>query len=160
MEEYMAIRTRYFGILACAAALFLLAFATSIAKAGTVATPQDSSPSITQAIVRLAVIPGRPAAGYANITGGSLQDRLLAVEIDGAARAELHETSHVDGVMKMRRLDALVIPSNRKVLLRAGGLHLMIFGLPDMTPGQTIPMRFLFENAGTIEVVAIARASN
>ena len=46
-----------------------------------------------------------------------------------ANSAEIHEHSHKNGKMSMRRVSSLVVPAGGSVSLVPGGYHLMMFGL-------------------------------
>lgn len=65
----------------------------------------------------------------------------------------------MDGaVMRMRPLDRLEIPAGGTVRLGPGGNHLMFFGVSEpFAQGQNIPVRLVFEHAGTVEVTLPVR---
>ena len=42
---------------------------------------------------------------------------------------ELHNHITEDGMMKMRRVDAIVVPGHGEVVLQPGGFHMMLIGL-------------------------------
>jgi len=42
---------------------------------------------------------------------------------------EVHQHKHVNGVMQMSKLNELVIQPNETVVLKPGGLHIMLMGL-------------------------------
>jgi len=70
-------------------------------------------------------------AAYVTIENRGGADRLTGVR-SGIGRAELHESTMEDGVMRMRPIDpeeGLVVPSNGKLVLGTGGAHVMITGL-------------------------------
>ena len=46
-----------------------------------------------------------------------------------ANAVEVHEHSHVDGMMRMRQVERLELAPGESVDLRPGGYHLMFFGL-------------------------------
>jgi len=46
-----------------------------------------------------------------------------------AGVVELHTHSHVDGVMRMRKIPQITLEGNEKVFLEPGGLHIMLIGL-------------------------------
>ena len=60
-----------------------------------------------------AVPPGASAtAGYFVLGNGGAADRVLgSVSAGDGVRVEIHETTMADGVMRMRRLDSVIIPS-------------------------------------------------
>lgn len=108
--------------------------------------------------------PSAPVAGgYLRIDNhGPAADRLLAVETDAAARVEIHEMSHVDGVMRMRQLpDGLEIPAGGHAELAPGAEHLMLIDpQADLTAGQQVHAVLVFEHAGRIEVTFQVRAAD
>ena len=95
-------------------------------------------------------------AAYAEIhTPASAGDKLLRVTTPAAGRAEIHTHVNEDGVMKMRRLEALELEPGTVVKLEPGGKHLMLFDLKaPLSDGATVPLTLTFERAGSIEVTA------
>ena len=70
------------------------------------------------------------AAGYLAIKNTTaVTQEIVALSSDRASRVELHSHSHVDGVMRMRKVDSLPIPAGETVALEPGGYHLMLFGV-------------------------------
>lgn len=100
--------------------------------------------------------PGGTVGGaYLTIRNPGSSDRLLKVRTSASERAEIHQTSMVDGQMQMREIDALDIPANGQVKLEPGGLHLMLVGLKQpLHEGDVIPLTLEFERAGTLQVQA------
>ncbi|WP_156356288.1 copper chaperone PCu(A)C [Sphingomonas sp. Leaf22] len=112
----------------------------------------QKGPSVDDAWVRLPAVPGRPAAGYATVRGGSGNDVLTSVASPAVQRAELHESmaSH-GGMMAMRALDKVKVEGS--IGFSPGGKHIMLFGLsPDLRAGGTIPMTFGFEDGSKVTV--------
>ncbi len=97
----------------------------------------------------------RTAGGYmAIVNAGDTSDRLIGVETDIAAKAELHE-SRVDanGVGSMTRLDGAEIPAGGTLSLEQGGLHVMFFGLTrPLVQGERHKAALIFEQAGRVEI--------
>lgn len=88
----------------------------------------------------------------ASLTEGS-EDLLVSARIDGAERAELHtHTMSEDGVMQMREVGPQVLGEGELLVFAPGGLHLMVFGLPTVTEGETVSGTLVFQNAGEIAV--------
>ena len=54
---------------------------------------------------------------------------MIAAHSDVADAVELHNHIMEDGMMKMRRVDAIVVPGHAEVVLKPGGLHIMLIGL-------------------------------
>lgn len=103
----------------------------------------------------------RPPAGaptgvaYMVLTNhGDTAERLLAVEIAVADRAGLHRTEvSADGVARMVAVDSLEIPPGETIVLEPGGLHLMLYGLKgELSEGEMVPARLIFERAGAVDV--------
>ena len=73
-------------------------------------------------------IPGRPmSAGFfvlENNTGTDI--RITGVTSPQFGVVEIHETTIEDGVSRMRKLEALVVPAQGSVTLERGGKHLML----------------------------------
>jgi hypothetical protein len=94
-------------------------------------------------------------AAYIEIIAGSSADKLIGVSTPVAARAEIHTHTEVDGVMKMRRLDAIEIPANMAHVLAPGGDHIMLFDLKaPLKQGTSLPLTLTFEKAGEKSIEA------
>ncbi len=66
---------------------------------------------------------------------------------------ELHTVQMEESMMKMRRIDAIIVPPVTPTLLQPGGSHIMLLGLKQpLVAGQTFPLRLRFEQAGEIMV--------
>jgi hypothetical protein len=93
-------------------------------------------------------------AGYFEIISmKETPDRLVGARSAQADRVELHGHSEVDGVMRMRPVEAVEINPFGGAELEPGGLHLMIMGLTQkVEAGDRIPVTLIFEHAGEIEV--------
>ena len=102
-----------------------------------------------------ALPPSAPTgAAYFIITNrGDSADRLLAVETPIAAYTEIHEHQHIDGLMKMQRVNGLELGAGDRVEFKPGGYHAMLFNLKQpLVAGDSFPMTLSFEQAGTVEV--------
>jgi hypothetical protein len=96
------------------------------------------------------------AGGYLAIENtGQDADRLLEVVVEGVSRAEIHEMTTVDGVMKMRPLvNGLEILPGKTVELKPGGFHIMMMGLKVLvTEGAKLAGKLRFEKAGSVDVM-------
>ena len=101
--------------------------------------------------------PPRAIAGGGFITianHGSEDDLLVAASTSVSDKAELHEMSVVDNVMKMRHMPGGVpIPAGETVELKPGGYHVMFLDLKEpLKQGDTLNVSLTFEKAGTVEV--------
>ena len=112
----------------------------------------DSQPVVTHAWVRLAAVPGQPAAAYFTLRGDG--EKLVRVETTMAKRTEMHENMiGMHGMTMMAPLDHVDVRGT--VTFAPGGNHLMIFGLDRIiTPGTAVPLRFGFASGKTAEAEA------
>lgn len=97
---------------------------------------------------------GGSGAGYLVIRNtGTRPDRLLRAETIAARTSELHTMSMEGGVMRMRPVQDIPIPPGGEVRLAPGGLHVMFLGTTQrFRQGEKIPVRLVFERAGSIDV--------
>ncbi|MBB3909535.1 copper chaperone PCu(A)C [Sphingomonas desiccabilis] len=146
-----------------------------LAACGTAQAPAE--PQVQKAWVRLPAVPGRPAAGYLTLVGGTGDATLVAVTTPAAARTELHETMKMDapgapdhaghaamagmsGATTMRPLQALPILAGQTVKLAPGARHLMLFDMDaKVTPGASVPLRLELADGRTLETQAKAVAA-
>ncbi|TPW02912.1 MAG: hypothetical protein FD124_3212 [Alphaproteobacteria bacterium] len=103
-----------------------------------------------------AAAPGPPVegqttgAGFLAVRNGGEADRLVAAFSPATSSIELHTHRHVDGMMRMEKVDAVDIPAGGAVVFEPGGLHLMMFGLAPT--GDVIPVTLKFEKGGDVTV--------
>ncbi len=146
---------RTFGWLACAGAVALLIAAMVVGLPPAAA----AAPRVSGAWVRLAAVPGRPAAGYFTLTAGATPIELVTVA-SPLARAEVHGMSMAGGVMRMDALPSVRVAANAKVGFAPGGRHLMLFDVPArVKPGATLPLVFRFADGAVVKVDAAVRAA-
>ncbi|MDE0351025.1 MAG: copper chaperone PCu(A)C [Gammaproteobacteria bacterium] len=90
-------------------------------------------------------LPGQTVtAAYCDLANSSPEDAVLvAVSTPIAASVEIHETRNDAGMVRMRRLENLVVPARSTVRLRPGGRHLMLFDA-DTEGTQEAPFVFEF----------------
>lgn len=76
-------------------------------------------------------IPGAPnSAAFMILKNVSEQDVVLtSVTSELARTTELHNHINDEGVMRMREVPEIVVPSGQSVELKPGGLHVMFMGL-------------------------------
>lgn len=102
-----------------------------------------------QAIVRLAAVPGRPAAGYFELVVRGDRGALRSVSSPRIQRIELHETMRHGTMTAMRPLARIAVRDGETLSFRPGGRHLMIFGLDRrVAAGEEIPLIVHFERGG------------
>jgi len=91
------------------------------------------------------------ASVFMNITNnGGSEDALTGVKLDvPGAIAEIHDTK--DG--KMIKVEKISIPANETVKLKPGGMHIMIFHLPEDTKeGLEFNIHLQFERSGERQI--------
>jgi copper(I)-binding protein len=107
-------------------------------------------------------VPGqRTSAAYMTLTSPT-ETTLVGASSPVAGGVELHETIDDGGVMRMRATPRAVVPANRKLELRSGGLHLMLMSLDrELKPGERVPITLTFEDRSgrrtSVDVSAIVR---
>ena len=60
---------------------------------------------------------------------GVKERTVIAAHSDVADSVELHNHIMEDSMMKMRRVDSIIVPGHAEVVLKPGGLHIMLIGL-------------------------------
>lgn len=141
----------------------LLSFAL-VLVAGPVALPVAAvgSPPIvaSDAWVRAAPNVQMNTAAYMRLRNTSSADVAVVGVTSPAARvAELHQMREDNGVMRMRRVDRLVVPAQGTLTLEPGGLHVMLFQLTaPLEPGATITLLLTLADGSTVNVAAQVRA--
>ncbi|GEM_PF-362014 len=97
------------------------------------------------------------SAAYFRVSNfGETADTLVTVQTDAAQMVELH-TMMMDGdVMRMRPLeDGIAVASGETVILKPGGLHVMLMGLTrPLNMGDNILLTLTFESGVVLEVSA------
>jgi len=104
---------------------------------------------------------GEVSAAYMTIrnNAGEAEERLLGVRLDGRqGTVEMHRSQQIEGVMRMRRVDAVPVPAGGTVRLEPGGYHLMLYGLSEpLEPGEELALVLEFERQGSVPVRTPAR---
>lgn len=85
-------------------------------------------------------LPGRHmSAGYLVLTNNTDEAlRITGVESPQFGRVEIHETTIVEGVSRMRALEELAVPAHGSVTLQRGGKHLMLMQANDLDDSVTL----------------------
>jgi|TARA_R110002020_G_scaffold221150_1_gene429183 periplasmic copper chaperone A len=101
--------------------------------------------------------------GYLTIVNtGSEPDRLVGGSTPVAERLELHESSLVNGVARMRPAKGgIEIPAGETLNLQPGGAHIMLVN-PKQRPaeGEKFKATLQFEKAGAVDVEFVVEAKN
>lgn len=82
-------------------------------------------------------------------------DTILEVSADWADHAMIHETREEGGRVRMSHVPALPVPARDSVVLRPGGLHVMLMRLSRMpVAGDTVAWSLRMSSGATVRVVA------
>ena len=116
-----------------------------------------STPTIevSDAVVKLSPIAGRPGVAYFTLRSGGAPMKLLAVTSPRIGRIELHESGMSGAMMRMTPIEAADFSSDGELVFKAGGKHAMLFDVdPAVRPGGTIALTFDFDNAPDVTITA------
>lgn len=102
-----------------------------------------------------ALPPGQPTgAAYMTLRNtGSAPVVVVGASSPAAQRVEIHQSSQVDGMWRMVRLQNLEIAPGATVTLAPGGTHLMLFGLKaSPRPGDGVSLNLELAGGDTLAV--------
>ena len=104
--------------------------------------------------------PGRMMAGFMLLhNAGETDVALVDATSPGFDHVEIHTMVMDDGVMRMRRLDELVIPAGETVELRPGGLHLMLIEpLQSFSQGDQIEIELIDDQGRRLSLQSEVRS--
>lgn len=132
--------------------LFLLAALLSLTACH---QKEAQKPQIRDAWVRMAAVPGRPAAGYFTVKGGAADDRLVRIDSAVVKKIEMHASMGDGGMTTMKPMADLPVPAGTTIEFAPGGKHAMLFDIdPAITPGTEIPMLFTFASGRAVQAGA------
>lgn len=94
-----------------------------------------------------ATVPGQPAgAAYLDIRSATAA-AVVEIRSDAAGIIEMHTTSHDRDVMRMRRVEQLLLPAGKTVSLGPGGTHVMLMDLRGpLRDGESIVLDLIIES--------------
>ncbi len=103
--------------------------------------------TVTNAWVRAMPPSFKHTAAYLTINNGSSEKiRLIGVKTDAAATGELHTMDLVNGQMKMKQIDRIVVQKNDSIDLKPGGKHIMLIGLNrPLNEGDKVSLTLVFD---------------
>jgi periplasmic copper chaperone A len=106
-------------------------------------------------IVRLAAVPGRPAAGYFDYRVAGDRGALLSVSSPQAGRIEMHETMNRGSMSEMRAIERIPVRDGETLSFTPGGRHLMLFDIArDIPAGGRIDLILHFERGDPVTISA------
>jgi len=99
------------------------------------------------------------AAAYFTLhNAGSRALVLTAITTPVASAAMLHETTTLAGVERMRPLEQLTIAAGQTIVLKPGGLHVMLGGLRQrLQVGESVSLMIHLQSGAKIPVTARVR---
>lgn len=109
-----------------------------------------------------ATAPGQTVSGafMTLVNNSATAYSLVSVSFGGAGVVEIHETSMVDGIMRMRKVDQVDIPANGSAELKPGSFHIMLIGLEKaMETGTTGSLTLTFSDGSQKTVEALVGTS-
>lgn len=116
--------------------------------------------AVSDAMIRLPAVEGRPGAAYFTIHGGPAPDRLVAVTSARVATIELHESKMENGMMSMAPLTGVDVSAGGEVVFKPGGNHAMLFGIdPAVKLGDALTLHFSFQSGAKVDAEAKAVAA-
>jgi copper(I)-binding protein len=112
---------------------------------------------LSDARITLPPVAGNPAALYFTLANtAAAPERLVAVDVAGADKAEMHETT--GGAMKA--LSSVSLAPGASVSFAPGGKHVMVYGLAgDTKPGDVRVMTLTFADGYKISAKATVQAA-
>ena len=149
-----------FGIVALAAAALVIRLQGASAQEAPRHADAESKLVIEHAEVIQAPSGAKMLAGYITVWNGSKQQTdLVSVQSGNFASVSLHRTEVVDGVAKMRPIeDGIVIPGHAELLMKPGGIHMMLMGrTADFKPGDKVDLLLAFADGTSLSTMAITR---
>lgn len=98
------------------------------------------------------------AVYFTMINEGPGEDRLTGVSTAGAGLAALHTNIIKDNVVRMRPIDGVAIPAGSTIILKPGGMHLMLYDMSaPLVSGTRLGLNLQFVRAGKISIDAVVR---
>lgn len=116
--------------------------------------------SVTRAWARATAAQAKNGAAYFTLLNTGPADTLTGASTSVADSAELHRTTEQNGVMQMRPVQSVPVPSGKITTFAPGGLHVMLMGLKQqLKPGDTFPLSLTFQKAGDVTVTATVQSA-
>jgi len=95
--------------------------------------------------------PGSPAAAYFTLKNNGADRSLVAATCRCAEMTMIHETVANDGIARMRHVDNAALPRGGELVLRPGGMHVMMMRLQaPLKEGDTVNLTLRFADGDTL----------
>ena len=117
-------------------------------------------PLVASDVIVVAPLPGRQAtAAYMTLHNRSEAPiSIRRVSSPQFGSVEMHESAIVDGVVRMRALEALTVGAEAAMKLEPRGKHLMLIDPAGaLLPGDTVTLRLEHDADGLLEVEALVK---
>ena len=109
--------------------------------------------TVKEAWVRATPPAARTAAVYFTLVNHGEADALVGAESPSADLAELHSHVERDGMIAMRQVKRLALPTEGRAALEPHGDHLMLVSLRrDLAPGDRVSLRLHFEHHPPLDI--------
>ena len=120
----------------------------------------DCLPVVEAGWVRQPPMPMPMMGGFATVRNPcEAPVRVVGASSPSFGSVELHETTRVDGVSRMRHLHALDVPAGGSVQLAPGGLHLMLMQpVAALQLGARVPVELELEDGRRLRAEFEVRA--
>ncbi len=104
--------------------------------------------TISDAVVQLPAVPGRPAVAYFVATpGDQAKGKLVAVHVDHFGRAAMHDSVMEGGTITMNPVDSLPLDPAKPLVFAPAGLHVMLFDSDNtLKAGGTTTLTLTLDN--------------
>ena len=134
--------------------LLTAAFLATSINAAPVAVAATNGVTVENAYARAVPPTARNSGAFMLIRNDSDQDRKVVVaKSDVSEVTELHNHIHDNGVMRMRRVDAIDVPAHGSVELKPGSYHVMLIDLKHpIKPGEAIHIDLTLDDGSTVPV--------
>ena len=138
-----------------------LATPDATASAAVIAPVVQSKAELSDPVVQLPAVPGRPAAAYFVLTPGpQASGSVVSVAVGHFARAEFHQSKMEGGVMTMGPVDSLLLTPGKPIVFAPGGYHVMLFdGDSVLKPGDRTQITLTLDTGETIIASAKVKAT-
>jgi periplasmic copper chaperone A len=84
---------------------------------------------------------------------GTTVDKLISAATPIAGSVEIHTHVMDAGVMKMRAIPDISVEPGKRVVLKPGSYHVMLFDLKKtLSAGEKFPLTLIFEKSGKLDV--------
>jgi periplasmic copper chaperone A len=108
--------------------------------------------SIQDGAIKLVPAESPHTAAFLKITNNTKSEvKLTGVEANISKVVEIHDMVSEEGVMKMRPVPSIAIPSNSTVELKPGSLHIMFLNLNEpLKENGVVDLKFNFDNGTSL----------